>query len=552
MRCRWGLASFLSVLLLPLTASAQEAEVTASVSAEQDVAPSQAITYGALPGGIHAPTAETLPKGAVQVSMLSGLGRRTGLLGPEHKFNRAIGDIAFGFGVTDLISIALSFDGRYDRHWGSTGDPTVNAMTTTPTKTPSGPEDGYVGDPRLYVRIAKNTGSLIVGGQLGIWIPGKDAPSVAGSAISVDARALVSLPAGPGLLSFSGGFRLDNSAEAVEDPLTLSLSDRVSLGVSDYNAAFGSAQLRIPAGDKAWVGLEGSLEALLGSAPEPEMGQVAHADLARGKLMFRGGVTAGYHITDTISGVVWLEAAKMPGINDAQIDDGNIPLVAYEPLLTGGIGLSARFGGPKAVGPTFVEKDCAKRNPPDCPAVKVPLLVEVTGTVIDTAGKPVVGAKVSVTLKTAQVDPTVTDDKGTFTVKGVPIGSTVEGKQEIVESAVEVNVEVAGMKPGKAMIAQIAEGTNTVPPITIEPVLPPGQLRGVVRSLPGGKAVTGATITVTPGDAKSTTEPDGTFTLDLAPGQYKVKITKPGLKDQELDVTIDPNGVAIKNIDLQK
>ena len=61
----------------------------------------------------------------------------------------------------------------------------------------------------------------------------------------------VSLPAGPGLLSFSGGFRLDNSAASVEDPLSLSLSDRVSLGVSDYNAAFGSAQLRIPAGNKA-------------------------------------------------------------------------------------------------------------------------------------------------------------------------------------------------------------------------------------------------------------------------------------------------------------
>jgi hypothetical protein len=282
------------------------------------------------------------------------------------------------------------------------------------------------------------------------------------------------------------------------------------------------------------------------------MGQVAHADLARGKLIFRGGVTAGYNITDTISGIVFLEAAKTPGINDAQIDDNNIPLVAYEPLFTGGIGIQARFGGPKAVAPTFVEKDCNKRNPPDCPAVKVPLPVEVTGTVIDTSGKPVVGARVSLVLKASQVNPTVTDEKGAFTLGGVPIGSTVEGKQEIVESAVEVNVEVAGMKPGKATIAQVAEGTNTVPPITLEPVLPPGQLRGVVRSLPGGKSVQGATITVTPGDAKATTEADGTFSLDLAPGQYKVKIIKSGLKDQELDVTIDPNGVAIKNIDLQK
>jgi hypothetical protein len=544
---RVGIASFLSVLLVSLTASAQEAEVAAGVSPDQGVAPSQAIAYGAMPGGLHAPTAETLPKGAVEVSTLSGLGRRTGLLGPDHKFNRIIGDLAFAFGVTDMISIGLSLDGRYDRHWGSVGDASKNLMTTTA----AGGDDGYVGDPHLMVRAGKSTGSMIIGGQLGVWVPGKDAPSVAGSAISVDVRGLVSLPAGPGLLSFGVGFRLDNSAKSVDDPMKLSLSDRVSLGVSDYNAVFGSAQLRIPAG-KAWVGLEGSLDAFVGGPGTPDMGQVAHAELARGKLIFRGGVTAGYHITDAISGVVFLEAAKVPGINDAQIDDANIPLVPYEPLIAGGIGLNARFGGPKAVKPVIM-LDCHQHVPPDCPAVNVPILVEISGTVVDTAGKPVVGAKVSATLKNSQVEPTITDDKGAFTLKGVRIGQTTDGKETIDETGVEVNVDVSGMKPGKASIAQIAKGSNTVPPITIEPVLPPGQLRGVVRSLAaGGKNVEGAEIKVTPGDAHATTAADGTFQIDLAPGTYKITVTKNGLKTQELDVTIDPNGVAIKNIDLQK
>ncbi|HUS31200.1 MAG TPA: carboxypeptidase regulatory-like domain-containing protein [Kofleriaceae bacterium] len=543
---RWGFASFLSVLLIPLTASAQEADVTAGVSADQGVAPSQAIAYGAMPGGLHAPTAETLPKGAVQVSTLSGLGRRTGLLGPDHKFNRAIGDLAIAFGVTDMISIGLSLDGRYDKHWGAVGDASKNLMTTSQANG----DDGYVGDPHLIVRAGKSTGSLIVGGQLGVWVPGKDAPSVAGSAISVDVRGLVSLPAGPGLLSFSAGFRLDNSAKSVDDPMKLSLSDRVSLGVSDYNAVFGGAQLRIPAG-KAWVGIEGSLDAFVGGPGTPEMGQVAHAELARGKLIFRGGLTAGYHITDTISGIVFFEATKSPGVNDAQVDDANIPLVPYEPLLAGGIGLQARFGGPKAVKNPFDEKDCHKHNPPDCPAVKVPLLAKITGTVVDTGGKPVAGAKVSVSLKNSQAEPTVTDEKGAYSLD-VRIGESVDGKETIDEAGVEVNVDVSGMKPGKASLAQIAKDTNTVPPITIEPVLPPGQLRGVVRSLPGGKNVEGAEIKVTPGDQKATTAADGTFTIDLAPGTYKISVTKNGLKTQELDVTIDPNGVAIKNIDLQK
>jgi hypothetical protein len=190
--------------------------------------------------------------------------------------------------------------------------------------------------------------------------------------------------------------------------------------------------------------------------------------------------------------------------------------------------------------------------PPDCPELKVDILTEVTGRVVDNNGKPVVGAKVTLTLKNAQVVPVVTDDKGQYVFKGVLIGHSQAGKPTIEETAAEVGVEVSNMKPGKATIGQIAEISNTVPPITLEPVLPPGQLRGSVRSLPGGRAVAGATITVTGTDEKVTTGDDGTFSLDLAPGQYTIKVTKSGLKDQELPVMIDPNGVAIKNIDLQK
>ena len=182
----------------------------------------------------------------------------------------------------------------------------------------------------------------------------------------------------------------------------------------------------------------------------------------------------------------------------------------------------------------------------------MPITTEVTGTVVDSGGKPVVGAKVSLGLKLSQVNPVVTDAKGTYVFKGVPIGHTVANQPTIEETAGEITVEVDKMKPGKATVAQLAEGSNTVPPITLEPVLPPGQLRGVVRSLPGGRAVGGATVQVVGSDQKVTTADDGTFTIDLAPGQYKIKVTKAGLRDQELDVTIDPNGVAIKNIDLQR
>jgi hypothetical protein len=529
MRRRVGLASFLSLVLLPWTASAQEADVSAAVDPDAEGAPNQVVLYGAMPGGLNVASADVIPKGAVQVSMLSGYGRRSGLLDPDHSFNRTLGGLAFAYGVHEKFSIGLTLDGRYDKHSGLM----------------PGGDDGYVGDPRLLARFATGSGGTKVGAQLGIWVPGKDAPSVAGSAISVDARGIVSLAAGPGTLSFNAGFRLDNSAKSVDEVTRLSLEDRVSLGVSEYNAVFGGAHLMFPAG-KAWVALEGSAEAFLGSAP------AGSAELKRGSLIARGGASAGFHISDTLSAALFVQAAKVPGVQLSQVMNANIPLVPYEPIVTVGLGLQARFGGPKGAAPTFVEKDCAKRNPPDCPAVKVPLLAEVSGSVVDANGKPVVGARVTLKLKNSQVDPVATDDKGVYVFKGVRIGTSTDNVPELDESGVEVGVEVSSMKPGTATLTAVEQGANTVPPITLEPLLPPGQLRGVVRSLPGGKAVTGATITVTPGDGTASTAADGTFSLDLAPGQYRIKVEAAGLKPQELDVTIDPNGVAIKNIDLFK
>jgi hypothetical protein len=531
MRSRWGLASFLCVVLVAPAAMAQSGgDLTATTAEEPNPAPQQEIGYGAMPGGLHVPSAEMLAKGTIQLSTLEGFGFRKGLLDPNHKYNRAIADLAVAYAATDTLSIGLSLDGRYDRHSGIA---------------PSG-DDGYVGDPHLLVRFGKAFGTMNAGGQLGVWVPGKNAPSIAGSAISVDVRGIVTLAAGPGKLSIDAGFRLDNSAQSVDTRGSMySLQDRVSLGVSEYNALFGGLHLMVPTG-KLWIGAEASLDAFIGGAP------TGAATLNRGSLTFRGDASVGYHLNDDWALLFFVEMAKVPGIQLAQVMNNNIPLVPYEPVFTGGLGLEARFGGPKKVDSGITERDCHKHNPPDCPNVKVPIVADITGTVVDAGDKPVIGAKVSLTLKNSQVAPVATDDKGTYVFKGVPIGNSIDNKPTIEETGVEVAVEVSNMKPGKSTLTTVTIGSNTVPPIKLEPLLPPGQLRGVVRALPAGKAVQGAIITVAPGDQKVESGADGTFTLDLPPGVYKITVKAKDLASQELDVTIEPNGVAIKNIDLHK
>jgi hypothetical protein len=188
-----------------------------------------------------------------------------------------------------------------------------------------------------------------------------------------------------------------------------------------------------------------------------------------------------------------------------------------------------------------------------CKAIEVSAYAGLSGTVTDQGGKPVVGAKVTIKLKN-ETGNTVTNEKGEYTVAKLKIGKTVDGKKELDDTGAEIVVDVAGKKPGSATLT-LGEGDNRVPPIALEPVLPPGQLRGTVRNAASGKGIPGATITVEPGGTSATSDAQGRFTLDLPPGSYRATATAPGMAVQTLEVVIepDPNGAAvIKNFELRK
>jgi len=477
--------------------------------------PPQRIGYGALPGGLHVAAAEALPAGTVELGLLSGFGYRKGLLSASHAFDRAIGDLAVAYAPVAGLAIAVSLDGRYDHHAG-----------------PGTTDDGYVGDPHLLVRFAAPSGRIALGGQLGLWVPGKNFPSIAPSATSVDARALLSIDAGFGLVTVNAGFRYDNSAKSVDQPTGLSAADQVSLGVSSFSAALAGVSLRIPINDRAYVALEGSADVFVGAgAPGP---------------ILRGGGLFGIAVNDAVSVIAYVEGAKVPGLSYGDVMQNNrVTLVPYEPVITGGLGLQARFGGARPPAPTTRIVRNARPMP-----VTVLETADVTGTVVDDAGKPVVGAKVTIKLKN-NTATAISDDKGTYVVTRLPIGKTVDGRTDLDDTGAEISAEVANKKPGSATLT-LAKGANLVPKIALDPMLPPGQLRAVIINVGTSRPVAGATVTIDPGGATATSGPDGKFTVDLPPGRYKITVTARGLAQQQLDVNIDPNGVAIKNIDMHK
>jgi hypothetical protein len=468
-----------------------------------------------MPGGLHVASAEALPAGTVELAALSGYGYRKGLLSAGHTLSRAIGDFAAAYAPIPHLVLGLSLDGRYDKNQGEGGN-----------------DDGYVGDPHLLVRYASPAGRVMLGGQLGIWVPGKDAPSVALSATSVDARALLSIDAGFGVLSANAGFRLDNSAKSVDAPDKLSAADRISLGVSDFHAALGGLSLRIPAGKRAYVELEGSTDLFVGKgAPSP---------------IFRGGAEVGVALGDAVTILAYVEGAKVPGLVYSNVMAGDVVLIPYEPVITGGLGLQARFGGARRAAPPVAQIVVNRRPTP----VTVLETADASGIVFDDAGKPVVAATVTIKLKN-HTGTAVTDGKGAYTIAKLPIGKTIDGKTELDDTGAEVSAEVANKKPGSVTLT-LAKGANAVPPISLESALPPGQLRAVIINVGTSRPVAGATVTIDPGGATATSGADGKFTVDLPPGHYKITVNAKGLAQQQLDVNIEQNGVAIKNIDMHK
>ncbi|HRC56787.1 MAG TPA: carboxypeptidase regulatory-like domain-containing protein [Kofleriaceae bacterium] len=497
---RHALAVLVVLSLAPTWAQAQPAPPGPSSAGAQ---PESVLGTGAMPGGLQVADAAVLPAHRLGMTTLASFGYRQDLLASGHRLRRGAGSLALSYSLTSWLSLGLALDGRYDRHYGID---------------PSG-EDGYVGDSRLHARVAFARGRLRVGAQLGLWVPGKDAPSFAFSATTVELRGLASAQLGLVDLSLNAGFRLDNSAASVDDPERLTLQDQVSLGVSDFHAVTLGARAALPL-RRVFVAAELSADRFVGSDAPP--------------ATVRGALSAGARLTRSVSLFGYLQLASAADPSAQLMTTGTVPLLPYESRVTLGLGLAARFGGEAA--PVVKRQLVVDEGKPT--QVDRPKEAALTGLVVDDAGEPLVGAKVTVQTGDRK-DTTVTDRGGRFRVDALPLGSA------------KITVELAGKKTRETTLA-LEGGEAAVPRLQLDPDLPPGELRGNVRARVGGRAIAGATVTVEPGGFSAVTAADGSFALEVPPGKYTVTTSAAGYAPQVIEAVVDQEGVTVKFINLDK
>ncbi len=468
------------------------------------------IGYGdnALPGYGRVFLARPTPW-LVGIGASAGYGLTPNVLGMDDTHHRIMGRFAASLAPVDWLQVALQMDGRYDSHSLAGG----------------ASDDGLVGDPRLILRAGGDLGGLILGGEVTLWVPGADAPSLEFGATTVDLKASGGYMITPDFsLALNAGFRIDNSAKAVANGGNdLSASDQMSLGLSQWNAVLlglGGAYRFGPG--EIWA--EWSWDVLVGDAA-PDIG----ASPMR--------VDLGGRFWLDSDGAIQLQAALGVLVSSYPTPDmttGRLPLMPIDPRFHANVGLVFRFPTPAKPSEEITGGGGGGEEGEEAGEVAT-----VSGRVLDAGGQPVVGATVSITPGQGEApEPATTGDDGGFEIEDVPMapGATL-------------TVSAEGYRESTEALDLSAGGTVTSN-VSLERDLPSGQLRGVIQSFRGQPIA--ATIQVTPGDHEITAGEDGSFELDLEPGDYEVVISAPGYANQTRPVQIEQEGVTILNVDLRR
>lgn len=456
----------------------------------------------ALPGLIAVPFA-TYPEAPLVLAADVGFGFYNRAAGQSGGSKTAFGGFAAAFTPTPLpfLSVVAELDGGL----GFSPDDDGTSANGTPTLS-------IVGRHRFAEQ-------LYIAPDLGLILGGGEAGRVEASAWSPYFGATVSWAAGPSTwLTGRVGYLFDNSANGLESS-SLSVGERVTFGASSFNQLqFGlGASHRIK---RVELLGEFSLGALVGENSPA---------FSNSPMNFAAG--ARYHITESVAlaGQVELSPSAMP-------ESFSGPLIPIRPRFAMGVGVRWRFGGEEAkpgiAPPEAVEEKKEVVEEPPAASVGV-----VNGRIVDEGGRPIPDVKVVLIQEGQEPLEYYSDAEGRYTFAEVPHGPAT------------VTTETAGFDPVSTEVT-VGSEPAVVPESVLYESVPGGQVRGKVLDLRG--EVVRARIIISPGDQEIKVGPDGSFSVDLAPGSYRVKFVHEGHRTQMRHIRVQDRGVVVVNIALEK
>lgn len=495
-------ATYLATFFFSVTALGP-ALVHAQEPSSEAVTPEE--TSRAMPGIVRLPL--PVPTHApLAVSLTGGYGWIDPMYDLQDSGHRLEGLAAIAYSPVPYLVIGADAWGRMD-HFSDDDDPNAT---------------NRYGEPRLTARFQRaHSTDFHYGAELGVRFIGGEAPNVTPRAISPSLQALIGARLAPETWLAAGlGFHLDNSRHPLPDPDEVNGVDRITLGASSSPS--------VPWGVGVSHRLASNTE-LLGELS----GDILVGGNAPSILDSPWGLSLGarHPVHERISVMLSADVSfsARPDLNDGTLVPtdpriGGFLTVTWRPFVEAEAKVEVEKKEPEPV----TEPEEPEDLPPPVP------MSPVHGTVIDEGGRPLPDAEVTLKREGAPdvVERSFAD--GRFEFKDVP------------EGPVEVIIKTPGYDEVKL---QFGEGEERKKEVILYPSLPAGQVKGEVRDMKG-EPLPRTTITISPGDKAVEVSPEGTFSLELAPGRYTVRFEHPELSAQKRVIRVQDRGVVILNIAL--